>query len=206
MSMSMEPGADAVSAILPWPKSPRLIPRATKFRSTWITSSLEGLEKMGHLERYHERLTSFRSEILDCVAGSWLPMEAARAHYEACEALGLTDTQYLDVVRVGSEVRRAWYASLISAAERDTATPWSVLPMLRRVWHRTADGGEVAIFKLSEQQARVEYVGCELFDIPYFRRAVRLMVHSLTGHTRRKRSVKNLPAPASGSRYLVQWQ
>jgi hypothetical protein len=160
-----------------------MIPRATAFRSTWVVSSHESLRAGGHWELYLRALGEGRDAILSCVAGTWLPMAVARAHYRACDALGLSSQELIATRRgPGDHVRRVWFASFIAAAERAGACPWATLSQLDRMWQRAADGGAVAVFRLGATQARIEYVGCELFDIPYFRLAARAVLLMLAEH------------------------
>jgi hypothetical protein len=169
--------------LVPFPVARSAIPRATAFRSTWVVSSLAGLRLHGYFDRYREGLAEYESEILSCVAGSWLTIKVARAHYEACQSLGLRQEDVLEMAagEAGS-VRRTWHASMIGMAQREDATPWTVLSTLHKVWLRGADGGAVAVWRCGERQARVEYVGCELFDIAYFRHAVRAVLFIFAQH------------------------
>src|SRR5690348_2644577 len=73
---------DGEEAILPF-GPPRL---ATAVRSTVVVTSLRALRSRGHFERYLELLdTSYRDPMLALTAGTWLPIDAALAHYTACE-------------------------------------------------------------------------------------------------------------------------
>ena len=63
------------TVVLPFPGPLESIPQATEFRSTWLTSSLEGLRQHGHFERYLTLLEGYQDEILTSVAASWIPLE-----------------------------------------------------------------------------------------------------------------------------------
>ena len=183
------------------------VPWARRFRSTWIVSSLEGLKATGHFDAYQAHLGPHGQEILSCVAGTWLPIAAACDHYQACERLGLSDARYAQLAKVGSKVRSQWNARVIAELKADGATPWTAMTQLERTWRRAADGGAFGAFKLQQTKVRVVYVGCELFDIPYFRRAVRLMVYFMCRYKGRDASVQQQPSRASGSvSYLVDWK
>lgn len=58
--------------------------------------------------------------------------------------------------------------------------------MLHRAWERTAQGGGVAVVEVGRRCARIDYVECELFDVAYFRRAVRAMALMLASHATRQ--------------------
>lgn len=178
---------------------------ATAFRSTWIVSSLEALRTSEHWDAYLASLRNHREEILSAVAGSWIPMDVACAHYRACDALGLSSAEVVAVVERG-DVRRAWWAPYIALAKR-ASSPWEVLFLLDRLWRRSADGGAVSVVRVGDEQARIDFSGCELFDIPYFREAVRVVLAALLGHICEHSDVRILPHAAPGSgRFDALWK
>ena len=132
-----------------------LIPPTTRFRSTWIVSSLEGLRERGCFDRYERQLIDYRDAILSAVAGVWLPVDVVRAHYEACEK---------------------------------------------------AEGGAIGVSRLANNRRRIDYVGCSLFEIAYFRRAVRFMIQFVVAHNAARATVRELPErKAHTCFYLVDW-
>jgi hypothetical protein len=199
-------GEEEVIVPLPTPRSS--IPRATAYRSTWVVSSLESLRTAGLLERYLAALDDrHHEEILSCVAGAWLPMALVRAHYLACDTLAISNLEMAAMKRgPGGHVRRAWFTNYIAAADKAKDSPWTILSQLDRTWHRGADGGAVGVFRLGPKQGRIEYVGCELFDIAYFRQSVRAVLHVLVGRFATAPVVRILPHTASGEgHYHLQW-
>jgi hypothetical protein len=44
---------------------------------------------------------------------------------------------------------------------------------MQRLWERGADGGAVEVRRFGPKEAQLEAIGCELFDVPYFRIAFR---------------------------------
>jgi hypothetical protein len=193
-------------AIVPLPGTRGQIPPASAYRSTWVVSSLNSLRYHGHFERYLGALREHRDEILSCVAGTWLPIPVAHAHYRACDALGLSDAQIAELVRgPGAQVRRAWYARLIAAAEQAKENPWAMLAQLDRNWRRGVTGSAVAVFRLGPKEARVEYVACELFRFPYYCQATRAVLLSLVERFGAG-SVRTLRQHASDeAHYQLQW-
>src|SRR5580692_12976010 len=111
--MSVPPEREEVIVAFPSPRD--AIPRATAYRSTWIVSSLQTLRERGHFETYKRELTAHHDAILGAIAGSWMPMEIARAHYDACDHLGLdVDEQ----VAIGESVGMRAQGTLLSTAAR----------------------------------------------------------------------------------------
>lgn len=178
--------------------------RAAAFRSTWIVSSLEALRASEHWEDYLASLREHRDEVLAAIAGAWLPMDVAGAHYRACEALGLSSAQVAAMVSRG-DIRKAWYAPYIDLAKR-AGSPWEILLLLDRMWRRSVDGGAVSIVRLGDAQARIDFRGCELFDIAYFREGVRTVLTALLAHACELPEVRILPQAESGEGcFVAQW-
>lgn len=168
-------------------------------------SSLEALRASGHWDRYVASLFEHREEILSAVAGAWLPMEVACAHYRACDALGLSTDEIIAMVGGRGDIRRAWYAPYIALAKR-ADSPWEVWHLLDRMWNRSVNGGGVSIVRLRDEQARIEFSGCELFDVAYFREAVRTVLEALLAHVCEHPVMRVLPQtePAAG-RFSATW-
>jgi hypothetical protein len=194
-------------AIVPLPGPRAKIRPTTAYRSTWVVSSLDALRSFGHFERYLDAVREHRDEILSCVAGTWLPMPVVSAHYRACDTLALSEDEITEMVRgPGARVRRAWHSRLIAAADQAKEDPWTVLPQLDRAWRRGANGGAAAVFRLGPKEARVEYVRCELFRIPYYCQAVRAVLLMLVEHFGAGSAVRMLRQPATDEgHYLLHW-
>lgn len=165
----------AEEVVLPFPGPRERIVPADAFRSTWIVSSIQSLRSAGHFDRYAANLPeSHRQEILQTVAAVWLPMPVARIHYEACDRLKLSvDDQIALGSSVGERAQGTLLATAVRAARGAGVTPWTILPQFDRLYHRGNNGGAIAVFKIGPKDARVEAIGCELFDIDYFRNAFR---------------------------------
>jgi hypothetical protein len=112
------------------------------------------------------------------------------------------------MARSGGSVRRAWHAALISAAERPGTSIWTILVQLHKLWLRSANGGAVSVIQTGPSSADLEYVGCELFDIGYFRLAVRSVLLLLGEHLCNEVSVDVLPRPGAQGRatFRMKWR
>jgi hypothetical protein len=193
--------------ILPFPTSREEIPRATAFRSTWLVSSLQTLRERGHFEAYKRELTAHHDAILGALAGSWIPMPVARAHYEACDQLGLDVSEQ---VAIGESVGLRAQGTLLSTAAKTArsagVTPWAIIPQFDRLYRRGANGGAAAAFKIGPQEARVEFVGCELFDVDYFRHAFRGVLQNIGSLFCTKSYIHDLPRRRRGEAiFRLQW-
>jgi hypothetical protein len=151
------------------------VPPVRSFRSTWLVSSIAALRERGLFERYLENLpTQYHDVVTASVAGVWLPVEVAVAHYVACEALQLPQEEAVAIGRQVTElVHKTSYSLAIRLVKEVGVTPWACLAIQKRLWQRVWEGGDVAVFKLGPKEARVELAGWPCARVPYCRRALR---------------------------------
>ncbi|MGH7294335.1 MAG: hypothetical protein ACRELB_05355 [Polyangiaceae bacterium] len=160
---------------------PLRVPRAelapvSRIRSTLLLSSTQSLKTHGHYERYVAALDPEASVTLaELVAGVWIPLRVAEAHYLACEALHLP---YDEQAALGQDVNDRVQGSVLGVSARAArsvgATPWTVLTQTPRLWDRVFEGGGgVEVRQTGPKDAVVEMVGLALLDIPYFRHGFR---------------------------------
>jgi hypothetical protein len=143
----------------------------TAVRSTLLTSSLTSLRARGLFERYDALQTSsHRQTILNLMAGEWLPVEVAFAHYQACDALGLSVEEQIAMGKDVSRRIHETFLSLVVKAARGTAmTPWLLLPQGKKMQGRLAIGGGIRVSKLGPKSVRVELARLPHLVIPYAR-------------------------------------
>jgi hypothetical protein len=196
-----------VNAILAFPVPRDQIVPATEFRATWVVSSLQTLRTRGHYDRYVTLLpTAYHSVVLEAVAGTWLPMGAARAHYVACNDLALPLQEEMTIGgAVGDRAQGSILSLAVRAAKGAGVTPWTIFPQFDRLWRRGANGGAAAVFRLGPKEARNDVVGCELFDIPYFEHAFRGVLMGIVELFCEKVYVHPLPRRRSEASFHFQW-
>lgn len=159
------------------------IPIATKFRSTWLTSSLRALRARDLFPRYLAALPSeFHEAVLSSVAGTWLPMEVAMQHYAACDTLGLSPGELFDI---GRETAVQVHATALSVAVRMArsagASPWTIFAQLQRLWDRIWVGGAVGVLKAGPKEAITEIVSWPCARFAYTRGAMRGVLAGFCG-------------------------
>ena len=149
----------------------------TEFRSTWLTASLEALRANALFERYLTLLPlKYHDPILRSVAGMWLPIEIGMAHYNACDALGLTVPEQVALGKfVFKRLERTIFSLAFHAARGVGVTPWSTLRILPAVLARELRGGACAVYKVGPKDAHIEIIGFPCCSIPYCRTALRGM-------------------------------
>jgi hypothetical protein len=143
----------------------------TKWRSTWILSSIQTLKELGHYPRYEAMLpVDHRDAILLAAGAQWLPIQIAYAHYATIDALGLARDDAMKMgTRSGERAQGTTLRTAVHLAKGSGVTPWTVLPWTQKFWERGAYGGGTAVYKAGPKEAIVESAGCELFALPYFR-------------------------------------
>jgi hypothetical protein len=173
----MASAGDAVH--LPFPVTPKeQVPVATQFRSTWLSSSVRAIKARERLDEYMTHLPREHHDvILKSVAGAWLPVSVAVAHYEACDALAFTP---LELVAIGRELTLALQATVLGTfaklANGAGVTPWTAMGQFQRMWDRVWIGGGVGVFKIGPKEARLEIVGWPCSRSMYVRHAMRGVV------------------------------
>lgn len=114
-----------------------------------------------------ESLIDMRST---AAAGDWLPVAEARLVYAALDQLGLSVDEQMDL---GKYVAMANNGVIVNTIARLSGklglTPWPVLARLHGLWLRNNRGGAVAIYKLAERSARLEFRGVPFADSSFFR-------------------------------------
>ena len=152
-------------------------PPVTRVRSTLVASSLRTTRNRGLYDRYLEHLPAkYRDPILGAVAGSWLDIEVATAHYRALDALGLPVADQVAMGEaVGDVINGTFLRTVLHLARNMGTTPWAALKQYTRLWERLFDGGDVEVDKLGPKEALVQMHGNSLFAIPYIRLALRGM-------------------------------
>jgi hypothetical protein len=193
--------------VLAFPGPRESIVPATLYRSTWLVSSLQTLRERGHFEQYRRLLSAHHDIILTALAGSWLPMEVAKAHYDACNRLGLSvDEQLTMGMNVGNRAQGTVLSSAVKAARGAGVTPWTIVPQFHRLYQRGVNGGAAAAFKVGPKEARAEFIGCELFDIDYFRHAFRGVLLNVGQLFTEKQYIHDMPRRRRGEAiFKLQW-
>lgn len=172
MSGDLDLVSDAVGAVItefPAPLSPTF-----EVRSTLITSSLASLRAQGFFERYERaQRTPHRDTILHCVAGEWLPIEVAAAHYSVCEGLGLSRKEQIAIGKDVSKRIHDTFLRLVAQVARGVGvTPWTLLAKNNTLRTRLMKGGGIRVTRVGRNAARIELAQITLFEIPYFMNAV----------------------------------
>jgi hypothetical protein len=151
------------------------IPLPISVRSTLIASSLRALRERGRFDEYSSHLDAAWRELpMRAIAGTWLPLDAALAHYHACDRLDFTVHEQFQMGRdVGDRIHGTFLGTMIRGARNAGVTPWIALAQTEKLYDRLFDGGACSVTKVGPKDARVELIANPCVAIPYFRNAMR---------------------------------
>lgn len=145
----------------------------TAVKGMLLQFSIAQIKHYGYYERYAQFIApGLLGELLSHVASSWLPVELAMAHYEACDKLRLNASEVARLAtRVGDHLQERSY---VSAAKKDRPPDfdlWTETPALHRMWDRLYQGGSVQVVKMSPKHQLLEQRGFPMNRYAYYRDA-----------------------------------
>lgn len=182
---------------------------ASEFRSTWLSSSVRALKERELWDRYLRHVPPAHRDVIEMhVAGMWLPIDVAHAHYTACDRLGLSATELYDI---GREVSDRLHATILSvvvrAAKSAGASPWAVLERTPRLWRRIWIGGDIALYKLGPKEARLEAYAWPVARYDYIQHGMRGVLHALIEMFCRVAYVRQLSERCTPDKlaYQISW-
>jgi len=179
-----------------------------RVRSTLVMASIESIRQRGRFEDYERAVpAAHKDALLHAVAATWVPLEAARAHYAACDSLGLSSEQQVLAGRTTFEgARSTLMGTAVGLARGAGVTPWLVLPMLQRMWDRGCDGGGIMVVRTGPKDAHIDVVQCELLASAHMRNGLRGLVAAILElFCTRAYVTERRPNGAASVYYRVQW-
>jgi hypothetical protein len=192
--------------VLPFPER---VASLRHVRSTLLLTSLRSIRDAGHFDPYIKALPrEHHDALLNAVAGTWIEIAHAAAHYRACNALALSPERHRELgghtfVRAKGTI----FGTGIRWAQDAGITPWTVLPHFGRFWSRGFDGGGIQVVKVGPKDADIAVKECSLVDIAYFRNAMCGIVTGMLGLVCRQAHVRERPAgrPKAAACFRAQW-
>jgi hypothetical protein len=195
---------------VPFRAPPQKLGVCARVRTTLIVSSLQSLRKRDLFPRYMELLPDeHHTTVRSMIAGQWVPMRVAEAHYDACDALGIDRREVNAIGReVGDRIEGTFLATMVRMAGSVGATPWTAISYVDRLYDRVfAGGGGAGVYKLGPKDAEFHFVGVPLCRIPYFRSAMAGVVEVGVELFCSKAYAKEVPdaSPPMGAVLHVAW-
>jgi hypothetical protein len=192
--------------LLPLPD--RILP-VTHVRSTVLLASIEGVRQSGRFDAYRRLVPAQHHQALfESVAGAWLPVEAGRAHYLACDKLGVSPSEQVQMGhRTAERAGESMVGTVMRLAKQAGATPVLYFTQLQRLWARAYDGGGIAVYKTGPKDARLDVVSFSLCESPFYRNALRGWVQGLAALFSTRVYLREAPQPAGSNSvsYIAQW-
>jgi hypothetical protein len=167
--MTMQSGSDA-PIHAPAGGSRARTRRLDAVRGFVFLSGQKWMAEHGLLERHQALMPDeVRARTATATATDWIRLDDALSIYRACDALGLPVDQQIEL---GEAVSRAnngiVIRTLANLAGRIGLSPWVALRSIDKVWQRNNRGGGIAVFKLGERSARLEFWQVPLAQSPFF--------------------------------------
>jgi hypothetical protein len=137
-------------------------------------SSYASIRDAGYDQAYRAALPQqYHGTIFEMVAGMWVPIEVAVAHYDACGTLGLSHDAQLALGKVaGQKIHGTILGTAVRMAREAGVTPWAVVPHFQRFWNRAFDGGGIYVEKRGPKEAYLEVHKAAQADCFYWRAAL----------------------------------
>jgi hypothetical protein len=146
---------------------------ARSIRSTVLQSSLASLRARGHFAAWNAVMDPLhRTAVVESLAPSWMPIEIAVAHYQACEAIGLPLSEQVAMGEaVGDRIQGTFLATLMKSARASGLSPLILFKQFDRLFGRLFEGGSIQLTQTGPKDLEVEIAGLPLSRFPYFRTA-----------------------------------
>ncbi len=203
---TLRPPAEVV---VPLRNLPSQVPPVTRVRTTLVFSSRLALEARGLIPAYSEGLApTDKSALENLVAGRWLGIDLALAHYRAIDRLRLPLSEQVALGSdVGKRIQGTLVATLLRMAQGLGLTPWTGVSQYARIWDRLFMGGDLLVEKLGEREAAVTMYNLSLLGVPYFRVAVRgLQESGLSAiYSWKKIHVIEVASTDTSAKYRLTW-
>ena len=167
------------------------------------------LRERGLLDQYRRLVDpSLRDQLQAVVAATWVPVRLIVAHYMACDQLGFTVSELIELGRgLTSRLHQPVLRVAIGLAGAAGLTPWALVPQLSKIWERLHRGGAVRSTQLGPKEARVEIQGFQCASIPYCRIAWRGVLLGGAELLASRAYVNEIPAGCDSTTlaYRVSW-
>lgn len=179
-------------------------------RSTVVASGISVFRAREVFDAYCANLDAkTRDVLLTTVAGSWLAVDLALAHFAAVDAIGLPTEQAFDIG--ATSARRfgetLWGTAMRMARAATGVDPWTVFGIYDRLWKRSFDGGGFVVTRGGPKEAFVEIRAVPFARYAYFRDALRGTHHALLSLVARTVYVREVPRRTSpeGFTMRISW-
>jgi hypothetical protein len=161
--------------IHPPPRSKTETAPVDAVRGLVFLSGYKWILEQGHGDRYRDLLPAgrLRDRVSTVTAAEWIPIEDALVVYATCDALRLSFDEQVAIGRAVSAANNGLFVTTVARLVGKLASPWTGLAHLDKAWQRSNRGGAVAVYKLNDRQARIEFWRVPLARSPFFTTSMR---------------------------------
>lgn len=151
-------------------KSKRDTPRVDAVRAFVFLSGMKWMEKQGVADHFKTLVPEkLRDALVSMTTNDWVPIDDALEAYDACDRLALSADEQIELGRFVSAANNGVVVQTLSRLiGKLGATPWTALAHADKVWQRSNRGGAIAVYKVAEKTARLEFWQCPLARSPFF--------------------------------------
>lgn len=144
--------------------------RLDAVRGFVFLSGQKWMAERGLLDRHQALLpAALRDRLGTATATDWILLDDALEIYRACDQLKLSTDEQIELGRTVSRANNGIVIrTMANLAGRIGVSPWVALRSIDRVWQRNNRGGGIAVYKLAERVARLEFWQVPLAQSPFF--------------------------------------
>ncbi|MEM9068677.1 MAG: hypothetical protein AAGE52_09230 [Myxococcota bacterium] len=140
------------------------------------------------------------------MTNTWVTMELARAHYEACDRLSLAPKELSELGNaVGRRVANPFFGTIVRMAKSGGVTPWTPLARVGSAWGRAYRGSGITVYKLAPKDAELHIQRNELASIGYWVEALASLMRGTAEIFARKAFCKPIAVHGGEVRYSLAW-
>jgi hypothetical protein len=157
--------------IHPPPTTREATPPVDAVRAFVFLAGLRWMREHGYEERCNRLLEVRFHDMANTVAASdWVPLADALSIYTALDEMMLTFAEQIDIGRYVAMANNGVIVSTVARlAGKLGLSPWAILGRLHGVWLRNNRGGAVAVYRVDDRSARIEFWGVPFATSDFFR-------------------------------------
>jgi hypothetical protein len=144
-------------------------PPVDAVRGFVFVSGMRWFERRGKLDAFLALLPrEIRERAPIITAAEWIDVEDALAVYTACDGLDVSPEDQLDIGRFVVLANNGVMVNTLLRLIGRMGSPWLALEHVDSVWRKSNRGGAIAVYKLAEKSARLEYWNVPLARSRFF--------------------------------------
>lgn len=149
-------------------------PAVDAVRGFVFVSGMRWMDQKGKLDAFVDLLpTALRDRVRTLSPTEWIDIEDALTVYNACDALELSFEDQLDIGRFVVLANNGVVVNTLLRLFGRVGSPWLALEHCDAMWKRSNRGGAIAVYKINDKTARLEYWNVPLARSRFFTTTMR---------------------------------